>query len=148
MTRAAILGLFLALSCGAAPDEMTLYYGRGDMDFDGTPDVWSDFGADTESVGISFTWYLHKPVVHEVRGLRNDMRVRAHEATVEEEEEKEKAELIAEAAEQAKSIPDEEGRWDWLYDNVEVWVMVLAGLLGILWRVGVWVGKREAQENK
>lgn len=146
LAAATLLGLLVA--CSAAPDRMGLGYSRGSMDFGGTPDAWGGFDSDLDAYSIWFEWDLHKPVTLEVRALRNDMRLRHHEATVEDEEEKEKAELIAEAAERAREIPEVEGRWDWLFNNIEVWVMVLAGLAGILWKVGVWVGHKDAQEGK
>jgi hypothetical protein len=147
LAAAALLASLTA--CSAAPDRLGVGYSRGGMDFGGTPDAWGGFSSDLEAYSVWVEWDLHKPVALEVRALRNDMRVRQHEATVEEEEERDRADLIAEAAEAAREDGPEAGSWDWLNDYVEVWALILAGvvgLLGVLWRVGVWVGAREAKE--
>ena len=136
------------MSCGVAPDEFYVEYERGSMEFSGQAPAWSGFDGDTtEAYAIGFTWYLHRPVADELRALRNDMRVRAHEATVEEEAEKEKAEPIAEAAAKAREIPAEEppGRWDWLFANLEVWVAVLAGVLTTAFGIGKWVERQNTK---
>lgn len=147
LAAAALLASLTA--CSAAPDRMGIGYSRGGMAFGGTPDAWGGFEADLDAYSLWFEWDLHRPVSDEVRALRDDMRRRHHEMTVAEEAEADRAAIIREAAEraQAEPIPDDPGRWDWLFDNVEVWVMVLAGILGILWRVGVWVGRAEAEKE-
>lgn len=135
-------------ACGAAPDRFGITGGHSWGSFDGTPGAWDDFGMDSDYVEVTFEWDLHTPVSQEVRALRNDMRARAHESSVEEEAEKEKAELIAEAAAKAKEEVAPAGQWDWLYDNVEVWVMLLVGIFGLLWRVGVYFGRLDSTKEE
>lgn len=136
--------------CALEPSGYTLGVGHGDSGFSGGRGATDGLEMDTTFVYVEVHWDAHKPVSHEVRALRNDMRARHHEASVEEEAERDRAELIEEAAAAAASVetPEDRGGYDWIYENVEVWAFLLVGILGVLWRVGVWVGKREQQEQK
>jgi len=145
MKIAALLTVFLTVSCGAAPDRFGVGYSRGGMNFGGTPDAWGGFDGDLDSVSVWVEWDLHKPVTLELRALRNDMRQRAHQATVEEEEKKEKADLIREAKEEAVEEA-EAGRWDWLYENLEVWMAILSAAFLSTLAIGKWMGSREKKE--
>lgn len=122
---------------------MGLSYSKGDTDFGDPSFATGGFSSDTQTYGIYFEWDFHAPVSHEIRGLRNDERLRHHEATVEQEAEKEQAELVADAEEKAHA-----GRFDWLKDDLEIWFAVLIGVLGAAYGVGRWIESIKQKAEK
>jgi len=144
--------LALLVSCGAMPDEMSVGAGRGFTGFSGAPDAWDDLGMDTDSVHIEFTWYLHTPTSHEIRGLRNDMRRRAHEESVEREAEEDREALVAEVAAataepEPAPPPPSPTPWGWLFENLEVAVWVLGAILSAAFAAGKWMARKKPEEK-
>ena len=140
----ALLPLLLCVSCGAvetvAPDGMYVEYHMMDTDFDGSWANNQGFTSSGRGLTFGFSWDLHRQAAPEIRGLRNDQRNRHEEATVEEEEEKEQAEIVADAEQKAEEKA-KDGQFDWLFNNIEIWFIVLTASLGIVWRLGRWVQK-------